>query len=133
MRDKSFYTAETIAGGAILLLGVALIWVGLAGPEADQEIPTNGIFWAVASLLLLVEGLRKKPLISINHEGKAWFMWLMLITSLVVFVSVLRGVVEADALGLALILRMLIFLVLALLFLYGAIVTRREIHAAQQD
>lgn len=110
-----------------------MIWVSLTGAEADQKIPTNGILWPVASLLLLVEGLRKKPLISINHEGKPWFMWLMLTGSLVLFVAVLRRVVEADALGLALILRMLIFLVLAVLFLYWAIVTRREIHAAQQD
>ncbi len=132
MRDESIYTAYIVAGGAILLLGLALIWANLVGPEADQETVTNGILWSVASLLLLVEGLRKKPLISINHEGKPWFMWLMLTASLVLFVAVLRRVAEADDLGLAQILRTLILLVLAVLFLYGAIVTRREIHAAQQ-
>ena len=60
-------------------------------------------------------------------------MWLMLTGSLVLFVAVSRRVVEADALGLALILRMLIFLVLAVLLLYWAIVTRREIYAARRD
>ena len=133
MRDESIYTAETVAGGAILLLGLALIWVSLTAPEADRGIPASAILWPVASLLLLAEGLRKKSLISINHEGKPWFMWLMLTGSLVLFVAVLRRVLEPDALGLAQILRMLIFLVLAVLFLYWAIVTRREIHAAQQD